>query len=111
MLFFQCIAALFNRGHRGGEPVKWGLVSYIVVMFSLVTVGTAVHLDVQSISYIDNRGFPTRGPFPPGPAGYQLLIESEAISVVQNVVFTLTNWLADGLLVSSSFDALAHPGV
>ena len=49
------------------------------------------NLYVQSISYIDNRGFPTRGPFPPGPAGYQLLIESEAISVVQNVVFTLTN--------------------
>ena len=101
VLFFKCIVALFNSNHRRGEPVKWGIVSYTVVMFSLATVGTTMQLDLQSISYIDNRGFPARGAFPPGPIGYQLLIESQAMSVIQNVTFTLSNWLADGFLVCS----------
>ena len=78
MLFFKCIAVQFNHDHNRGEPFKWGLVSYTVVMFLLVTMGTTIQLNIQSISYIDNHGFP------PGPAGYQLLIKSRAISVIQN---------------------------
>ena len=73
-----------------------------MVMFSLVTLGTALQLDVQSISYIDNRKFPgVEGVFPPGPIGYQELINPNAVQVIQNVVLTSSNWLADGFLVSS----------
>ena len=100
-VFFKCMVALFNPAYRRGEPIRWGLVSYTVVMFSLVTVGTAMRLGVQSISYIDNREF--RGTVP-GPIGYQGLIVPDAINVIQNVIFALNNWLADGLLVSSLFD-------
>ena len=107
VLFFKSIAALFDPVHRRGEPIKRGLVSYTVVMFLLVTVGTGMQLDVQSISYIDNRGFPgVEGVIPPGPVGYQELIQPEPIDFVQNIVFALSNWLADGFLVSSLFDAV-----
>ena len=105
---FKCIAALLNSDHRRGEPVKLGLMSYTVVMFLLVTAGTVMQLDVQSISYIDNREFPgVEGKISTGPDGYQGLIESEPITYVQNVVFTLNNWLAEGLLVSS-FSCCVH---
>ena len=106
MLFFKCMAALFNPDHRGGERVKWGLVSYTVLMFSLVTVETTLLLDVQSLSYINYREFPGfEVLIPPGPYGYQLFISSEAISIVPSVMFLLNNWLADGLLVGPSLDA------
>ena len=61
-----------------------------------------MQLDVRSISYIDDRGFPgVEGVLVPGPAGYQSIIVAEAIVVAQNVFFVLNNWLADGFLVSS----------
>ena len=113
VLFFRCTAALLNPVHRRGEPIRWGLVSYIAIMFSVVTVLTAMEVNVQSISYIDNRNFPgIEGVLPPGPAGYQWLISPEAINVVPNVMFNLCNWLADGLLVSSLFDTpFTYPNI
>ena len=100
IVFFKSMAALFDPDHRRGETVKWGIVSYTVAMFSLVTVGTAAQFGVQSISYIDNREY--RG----GPLGYQLVIYSEAIDVIQNITFSLSVWLADGFLVSRLLDAV-----
>ena len=68
MLFFRCMAALFDPCHHRGEPIKWGLVSYTVIMFSLVTMQTAVNLDILAISYIDNCKFPgVEDTLPPGP--------------------------------------------
>ena len=101
------MAALFDPVHRSGERVKWGLVSYTVVMFSLATVCTAMNLHIQSISFIDNRDFPgLEDLLPPGPIGYVGFIYDKAINVIPNVAFLLNNWLADGLLVSSFFDAV-----
>ena len=108
MLFFQCMAALFDPFYRKGEPVKWGLVSYTVVMFSVATIFTGMNFEITSASYINNRAFPgvEGAPIPPGPYGYQLLIAPEAINIVPNVMFNLSDWLAEGLLVSSLFDPL-----
>ena len=104
-MFFKCMAAFFNPIHRRGEPIKWGVVFYTVVMFSLVTVGTVTNLDILSISYIDHRGFPgVEGSIHPGPFGYQVFISSEAINMIPSAVLTLSNWLADGLLVNPVFD-------
>jgi len=65
-----------------------------------VTVFTAMNLNIQSISYIDNREFPgVEGVLPPGPIGYQWSIYSNVLTVVPNLMFLLNNWLADGLLL------------
>ncbi|KAF9646468.1 hypothetical protein BDM02DRAFT_3012112 [Thelephora ganbajun] len=94
------MSALFSSANRRRESVKWGLVGYTVVMFSFVTIFTAINLDVQSISYVDNREYPgVTNVLPPGPLGYQSFIYSQAISVVANLMFLLNNWLADGLLL------------
>lgn len=74
-------------------------------MFSLVTIQTAARLKIVSSSYIDNRKFPGVGHvLPPGPLAYQIFVSTEAIAIVPTVIFTLNNWLADGLLVGSFFD-------
>ena len=104
ILTSQCIAALFNPAHRKGEPIKWGLVSYTAVTFTLATVFAAINLDIQVASYIDNRAFPGVEDLqiPPGPFGYNLALVTPEVPL--SAVYTLNNWLADGLLVSSMFD-------
>ena len=113
VLFFQCMTGLFDSAHRRGERVKWGLVPYTAIMFSLVTlILTAMNLHIQSIAYIHNREFRgNESALFSGPLGYQVFISREAISIIPSVSFTLSNWLADGLLVSSQSDAtFTHPG-
>jgi len=106
ILFFKCMNSLLSRAHRRGEPIKWGLVSYTVLMFSLATVLTGMDLNIQSISHIDNRNFPgVKGKFPPGPYGYFMSIYYKPINYIPTVLFILSNWLSDGLLVSSLFNA------
>jgi len=52
------MTTLFNPANRRRDGIKWGLVSYTVLLFSLVTVHTTMQLDIQSISFINNREFP-----------------------------------------------------
>ena len=100
VLFFQCMGALFNPANQRGSGVKWGLVSYTVVMFSFATVLTGMALNIESISHIDNRDFPgVQGKFPPGPIGYQLSIWSGVLLIPPSLMFLFNNWMADGLLV------------
>ena len=100
VLFFRCMGALFSPVNRR-KGIKWVLVVHTVAMFSFVTVYTATGLDLQSISYIDNREFPgIDGVLSPGPLGYQFLIYSNVINIVPTLMFQFNNWLADGLLVS-----------
>ena len=106
VLFFECMTALFNPVYRRGEGIKWGLVSYTMITFSLVTVHFAMNAYVLSISYIDNREFGVAGEASYGPYGYQAAINFKAISVIPRAAFRLNNWSADGLLVSSLFGAM-----
>ena len=103
MVFFRCMTGLFDPEHRRGERVKWGLVSYTAAMFSLLTVLTATNFDVFSISYIDNRQFPG------GPGAYMAFVLPTTLNPVPDAMAVFSNWLADGLLVSSLLDpAFTH---
>jgi len=65
-----------------------------------------MNLNVQSDSFIDNREFPgVPDVLPAGPIGYQYFIYSRPLTIIPNLMFLLNNWLADGLLVGSIFDA------
>ena len=114
ILFFQCIAALLSPVHRRGEGIKWWLVSHTVAMFSFATVYTAMNLNLQSNSFIDHReGYVITSKLSTsGPLGYQTDVRQEAPGLIPNIMFSLNNWLADGLLVCSLFDAApARPDV
>jgi hypothetical protein len=78
-------------------------VAHTIAMFSFVTIYTAITLNIQSISFIDNREFSGTSHdsvIPPGPLGYQWFIFSTPISIVPTPMLFLNNWLTDGLLVS-----------
>ena len=102
------MAALLNPIYLRGDGVKWGFVSYTMAMFSFATVFTVMNLIVQSNSYIDNRefgGLYNSGP-PPyvyGPFAYQYTNCPTVFGVIPGLMFLFNYWLADGLLVSSSF--------
>ena len=100
VLFFRCVDALLDPVGRTKGDIKWGLVAHTVAMFSFTTIYTAMNLDIQSVSFIDNRGSPGDDATPPGPLGYQFLINSNAITVAPDILIFLNGWLADGLLVS-----------
>ena len=101
VLFFRCLDGLLNPVGRAKGDIKWGLVAHTVAMWSFATIYTAVNLDIQSISSIDNRGFPGDGGLFPGPLGYQLFINSKPITITPDIFIFLNGWLADGLLASS----------
>jgi len=103
VVFFQCLATLLNPVYRRGEGIKWGLVTYTVLMFSFVTVYTGITLHIQSVSFIDEREFTYLG-IMFGPLGYQSTIRRTVLGMFTTVMFVLNYWLADGLLVGSLFD-------
>jgi len=80
-------------------------------MSTFVTVYTAVKLYMQSDSLIWHT--PTPDGFPYTIGLYYLYRPLRTpLGLVPNLMFALNNWLADGLLVSSLFDAaLTRPGV
>jgi hypothetical protein len=95
------MGALFDPENYKKGNLKWPLVAHTVVMFSLVTVFTAISLDLESVSRVDNRNFPGEDLLSPGPVGYISFLSSEAIFIIPSIFLFLNNWLADGLLVSS----------
>ena len=105
------MTALLNPVYRRGENIKWRLVCYTMVMFSLATVLTTIKLDLESIGYIDNRNFPG-ATTSWTEVGYLRSIYLKAVNIVPNVAFIASGWLADGFLVSSLFDVvLTRTGV
>ena len=98
------MVALLNPVHRRDEGINWWLVFYTMAMFSFVTVYTAANLHNLSMSFVDNRE-PT-DPDYSGPLVYQSdFIPYTPLGLLVNIMFDLNNWLADGLLVGSLFDA------
>jgi hypothetical protein len=78
-------------------------------MFSFVTIYTGATLDLQSLSFINNRSFPgVNDVSPPGPFGYQVLVNPEVIGIIPEAMWLLNTWLADGLLVSLVSIAVAQ---
>jgi hypothetical protein len=97
------MSALLEPVNRARGGVKWGLVAHTIAMFSFVTIYTTMTLNIQSISFINNREFPGTSDDrarPPGPLGYQWLIYSTPVATVPTSMIVLNNWLTDGLLAS-----------
>lgn len=96
------MSVLLDPTNTTKKSTKWGLVAHTIAMFSFVTISTAASLQIQSISYVDNREFPGFGNgFYRGPFGYQSLIVFTALSDTPSFMFFFNDLLAHGLLVGS----------
>lgn len=114
VLFFKCMALLLKPVNRKREGIKWGLVSYTVVMFACGTIVTGMGQNMASVSFIDNREFPgVEGVSPPGPLGYLVTACSTGkFEILPTIAALLNYWLADGLLVSRLYDPVpVFPGI
>ena len=107
MLFFKCLVALFNPVYRREEGIKWRLVSCIVAMFLFGTVFVAVGIDIQSISFIDNREFLDIEGVLLGPIGYQSWSRPKAPILILTLTSLLNSWVANGLLVGPLFSVFS----
>ena len=105
MLFFNCMITLFNPVNRRGQGIEWGLVTYTVVMFSLATAFAATKGHILSVSSVDNRDFDG------GLDHYESTMSYKVLFGIPRATLRLNDWLADGLLVGSLFDAaVTRPG-
>ena len=104
MLFFQCMAALFNPNNRRRDGIRWWIVSFTVLMFLFATITIWITLHLYSICYIDNRKYPgAEDGLPSGPLGYWFHISPEALLMTGSLMTDLSYWLADGFLVGYLF--------
>jgi hypothetical protein len=108
VLFFRSMGALLIPIDRTRGGIKWPLVAHTLAMFSFVTINTALSIDIQSVSSIDNREFLSVDGLPPGPIGYQFFTWQDAISLISTYPLFLNGWLADGLLVSFAFHSVSQ---
>jgi hypothetical protein len=109
-LFFQCMRALLYPVHHTAKGIKWGLVTHTVAMFFTSTIAFVIDHNIISSSFIDRREFHGVEGYPPGPMGYELFIvlNRGAVIDVSQLMFPLSQWLADGLLVSTASDSVTQ---
>jgi len=93
-LFFQCILAIVGRRNKQKAGMKNIMLAYVIFMFAMGTVFTAMNLNLQQRSYIAFRNYPAGGPL-----GYSLEQYSHWRAIIPNACFIITNWFADGLLM------------
>lgn len=98
-LFFQCMTVLLSPPNPMKRGTKWALVAHTVAMFTFYTISLGIFINDFSIQYINNREFPGNDEFPPGPLGYSYVLDTDATTMVYNLMFPLNQWLGDGLLV------------
>ena len=83
------MAALINPANPIKRGIKWALVAHTIALFSVLTIPIGIGFNHLFIEYINNRGFPGNGDYPPGPLGYDGILDFDATTVVFEVMFPL----------------------
>ena len=94
------MATLLRPTDRSREGIRWTLVAHTIALFLFLTIQKGIGFYNLSIEYINIREFPGNDEFPPGPTGYNGLLDLKAGITLANAMFPLNQWLADGFLVS-----------
>ncbi|EJD46575.1 hypothetical protein AURDEDRAFT_136854 [Auricularia subglabra TFB-10046 SS5] len=90
-LFFITLKLLWARPRTTWKDYIW--ISYIVVLFTISSIGNGTQLKFTQMIYIDNREYPG------GPAAYFVDGSTDFMAVFCNSVYILNTWLQDGLLM------------
>ena len=99
------MSALLNPVYRTKKAIKWGLVAYTVAIFLFLTIGSTIHRDILSVTYIDEREYGVAGPF---EYLHVFDLSRDAMSLVPALTFPINQWLVDGLLVSFASTPVAQ---
>lgn len=86
-------------GLKRSDYKKIGWLVYITAMFFLGSIFMGACAQMTQLSFVDYRNIPG------GPSEYENVEFSIPADEAGNVVFVLTNWLADGLMVRDPTDS------
>ncbi|KAG6919945.1 hypothetical protein DXG01_013294 [Tephrocybe rancida] len=93
VIFAMCLMLLVRQTTRANWKMQVPLIAYVWVLFLCSTVFIAANSNMARLSFVDNRNFPG------GPSAFEQAMFSIPVDNMGNVVFTIANWFADGLLV------------
>lgn len=93
-LFTMCMQLLIQRMTRDNRTRTIILLVYIFVMFICGTLIIASDAQMTQLSFITERNFPG------GPSAFETDEFSIPIDELGNVLISVSQWLADGLLAS-----------
>ena len=91
-LFCMTFRAL-TIGLRWSDYKKIAFLAYIMIMFLLGSIFMGACAQMTQLSFVQYRNIPG------GPSEYENVEFSIPADEAGNVVFVLTNWFADGLMV------------
>ena len=92
MVYLITIHALWRKKTKG--RADWILALYITTIFLTGLVYLSFDIQTQQLEFVDYRNFPG------GPEVYQNSHYNTITWVIPNAAFIVTEWLADGFLVS-----------
>jgi len=98
VLYIFTARALFRRADR----VAWWSLSYITLMFVLVTISNALDIKYNQMVFIDYRNYV--GPDgSSGPVGFLTNYYNAPVEIAGLVLYFMAQWLQDGLLIYRFF--------
>jgi len=103
-LFVQCFQLLFSQSfqkptgpNQNRQSPQWFLLSYIVLLFSLGTIGFGGQIKFNEMTFIQDRNFPG------GPLGFNSAMYNEPVNIMTTAAFIVLNWFADALVLFRLF--------
>ncbi|EJD46583.1 hypothetical protein AURDEDRAFT_164408 [Auricularia subglabra TFB-10046 SS5] len=90
-LFFMTLKLLWARPRTTWKDYTW--IAYVIVLFTLSSIGNGAQLKFAQMTYIDDRNYPG------GPAAFYTAGSTAFMAVFCNSIYTANTWLQDGLLL------------
>ncbi|TCD68387.1 hypothetical protein EIP91_010896 [Steccherinum ochraceum] len=92
-LFLLCFNHLWSERKDKTRTRTYFWMVYIVILFSLGTIGNAVNMRITELSFVDNRNFPG------GPSAYEVELNFIPLNIAGTAAYIINGWLQDGLLL------------
>ncbi|KZV85551.1 hypothetical protein EXIGLDRAFT_254144 [Exidia glandulosa HHB12029] len=87
------IALHYFLSGKQWNRVQWGMVTYVVLLFSAASVYTGSNIKWGEQMFIDDRNYPG------GPLGFYFNAFNTPMIILGNSAFIVTNFLADSLVL------------
>ncbi|KAJ7097071.1 hypothetical protein B0H15DRAFT_902416 [Mycena belliarum] len=94
VLAFMCLYLLLQRkDNASSRNTRIALIAYVSIIFVFSTIFQACNVEFTQLAFVENREYPG------GPAAYENDFWNIPVDAVGNVLFVLTNWMTDSILL------------
>jgi len=90
----MCLYLLLQQeNNASSRRNRIALIAYVSIVFAFSTIFQACNVEFTQLAFIENREYPG------GPAAYENDFWNIPVDAVGNVLFVLTNWMTDSILL------------